>query len=170
MPVTNEKTADVQPFEISRTFDAPRDLMWKVWTEPERMQQWFGPKGLKGTYSKNDLRPGGMYHYALQGPDGSVIWGRWIYREVVPPEKLVFVSSFSDEAGGVTRHPMAPDWPLELLSTIAFEETAGGTKVIVRWQPLDASETELAVFEAGRKSMEGGWTGTFEQLEEYLAR
>lgn len=158
-----------QPFVISRTFDAPRDLMWKAWTESERLAQWFGPKGAKVVKSDNDLRAGGVYHYAMKTPDGSVVWGKWVYRDVAEPEKLVFVSSFSDEKGGITRHPMSPTWPRETLSTITFTESAGKTTVTVEWLPMNATQEERDTFNARRDSMVGGWSGTFEQLAEYLA-
>ena len=158
-----------EPFVISRAFDAPIDLMWKVWTESDRLAQWFGPKGVEVVHSKNDLRPGGVYHYAMKTPAGDVMWGKWVYREVKKPERLVFVSSFSDEQGGVTRHPMAPSWPLQTLSTITFTEANGKTTVTVNWQPLNATQQERDTFNAGRQGMMGGWSGTFERLEQYLA-
>lgn len=158
-----------KPFVISRTFNAPRDLMWKAWTETDRMAQWFGPKGVKIVKSNNDLRPGGVYHYGMQTPDGNIMWGKWIYREITKPERLVFVNSFSDENGGTTRHPMAANWPLEMLSTITFTESGGKTTVTVQWEALNATEAERATFEQSRDGMMGGWSGTFEQLEQYLA-
>ena len=159
-----------EEFVISRTFSAPRDLMWKAWTEPERMAKWFGPKGVKIFHSKNDLRPGGVYHYGMRTPDGNEMWGKWVYREVAKPGRLVFVNSFSDKGGGITRHPMANGWPLEMLTTITFEERQGKTTVTVRWSPINATEAERQTFEKGRDSMKQGWTGTFEQLEAYLAQ
>jgi len=157
-------------FVISRVFDAPRDLMWKAFTEPEHMRQWWGPKGFKVIASKMDLRVGGTYHYGLESPDGKPMWGKFVYREITPPERLVFISSFSDENAGVTRHPMAPNWPLEMLSTFTFEEQPGGkTKFTVRWTPYNATEEETKVFEAGRDGMTQGWSGTMEQLAAYLA-
>ena len=117
-----------------------------------------------------DLRPGGTYHYAMQTPDGKVMWGKFAYREIVPPEKLVFINSFSDEAGGVTRHPMAPTWPLEMLSVFTFEEQPGGkTKFTIRWSPHNATGEERKTFDAGHASMTQGWGGTMEQLAAYLA-
>ena len=155
-------------FVISRTFDAPRDLMWKAWTESDRLAKWFGPKGVTIFHSKNDLRPGGVYHYGMRTADGNAMWGKWIYREVVKPERLVFVVSFSDEKGGITRHPLAADWPLEMLSTVTFEERQGKTTVTVRWSALNATEAERKAFAARRDGMKQGWTGTFDQLEAYL--
>jgi uncharacterized protein YndB with AHSA1/START domain len=157
-------------FVISRILHAPRDLVWKVFTDPERMRQWWGPKGFKVIASKMDLRPGGIYHYGLEAPDGSPMWGKFVYREITPPERMVFISSFSDEAGGVTRHPMAPNWPLEMLSTFTFEELPDGkTKFTVRWAAYNASEDERKVFDASFDSMNQGWGGTMEQLAAYLA-
>ena len=87
-------------FVISRTFDAPRELVWKAFTEREHLMQWFGPKGFKMLAGTVDLRPGGTFHYGMQAPDGKTMWGKWIFREIVPPERLVTVVSFSDEQGG----------------------------------------------------------------------
>ena len=157
-------------FVISRTFDVPREFMFKVWTDPEHMQLWWGPKGFTVVSSKMDLRPGGVYHYCMRSPDGHDMWGKFVYREIVKPERIVFVNSFSDEKGGLTRHPMSPGWPLEMLSTITFTEQAGKTTVTVRWAPLNATEEERKTFEAGFEGMQKGWGGTFEQLGEYLAK
>ena len=96
-------TVTSKPFVISRVLDAPRDLVWKAFTEPERMKEWLGPKGVKIVKSEMDLRPGGIYHYGMQVPDGSVMWGKMTFREIKVPERLVCITSFSDEAGGITR-------------------------------------------------------------------
>jgi len=84
---------------------------------------------------------------------------------------LVFINSFSDESGGVTRHPGGPTWPLEMLSTFTFEEVPGGkTKFTVSWAPHNATAEEERTFDEGRNSMTQGWTGTLEQLEAYLTK
>lgn len=158
------------PFVISRRFDAPRDKVWQAWTEVERLKQWWGPKGFTVSHCAVDLRPGGLMHYCLRSPDGHDMWGRFVYREIAKPERLVWVNSFSDEKGGVTRHPMSPGWPREMLTTVSFAEHKGGTLVTVQWIPIDATEEERRTFDAGRDSMQQGWTGTFEQLEQVLAR
>jgi uncharacterized protein YndB with AHSA1/START domain len=160
-------------FVMSRVFDAPRDLLWTCFTEPERMKQWWGPKGFTVLSSKMDLRVGGTYHYGMKTPDGAPMWGLFTYREIVPKEKLVFVNSFSDENRGVTRHPMAPTWPLTLLTTFTFEDAPGGkTKFTVRWQTLNATKAEQQTFDSpqSRQSMTNGWGGTMDQLEAYLAK
>jgi uncharacterized protein YndB with AHSA1/START domain len=161
----------VKLFEISRVFDAPRDRVWKSWTEAERLKQWWGPKGFVVTHCKVDLRPGGTMHYCLRTPDGKEMWGKFAYREIVKPERLVFVNSFSDPKGGVTRHPGHASWPLEMLSTILFEELGGKTKVTVQWVPADTStETERKTFDEGRDGMKQGWGGTFDQFADYLKK
>lgn len=160
----------VEDFVISRTLNAPRNLVWKCFTDPERMKHWWGPKGFKVIASKMDLRPGGIYHYGLQTPNGQAMWGKLVYREIVPPEKLVLINSFSDEKGGTTRHPGNQSWPLEMRSVFTFEDAPGGkTKFTVRWAPHNATETEVQSFDSNRNSMTQGWSGTFEQLEAYLA-
>jgi uncharacterized protein YndB with AHSA1/START domain len=160
----------VKPFETSRVFDAPRAKVWQAWTEPARLKQWWGPKGFKVHTCKLDLRPGGTFLYGMTAPDGSDMWGKFVYREVSAPEKLVFIVSFSDPQGGVTRHPMSPNWPRYVLSTVEFAEEAGKTRVTVRWTPHDATEAERKVFEDSREGMKQGWGGTLDQLEAYLGK
>jgi uncharacterized protein YndB with AHSA1/START domain len=157
-------------FVIARAFDAPRELVWKCFTDPERMKAWWGPKGLTVAVAEMDLRPGGSYHYSMRTPDDRVMWGKFVYRDIVAPERLVWVNSFSDEAGGLTRHPMNPTWPLEMLTTVTFEEQPGDkTKLTIRWQPLNANAEERKTFDAGHASMQQGWGGTLDQLAAYLA-
>lgn len=160
-----------EDFVMSRVFDVPRDLLWKCFTEPERMKQWWGPKGFKVLSVKMDLRPGGSYHYGMQSPDGHAMWGKFVFREVIPQERLVFINSFSDEKGGITRHPGNENWPLELLSSFTFEDMPDGkTKFTVRWAPHNANEEERKSFDTNRDSMRQGWGGTMDKLEAYLTR
>ena len=157
-------------FVISRVFDAPRDLVWKALTEPERMKQWWGPKGFTVFVSNMDFRVGGTYLYGMTSPTGEPMWGKMRYREIDAPHRIVFINSFSDEAGGTTRHPMAPTWPLEMLSTFTFEEQPGGkTRFTVRWTPYNATDEEQKAFDAGHESMRGGWGGTLDRFAAYLA-
>jgi uncharacterized protein YndB with AHSA1/START domain len=154
---------------ITRVFDAPRELVFKAWTEPDRLARWWGPKGFTMLSCTLDLRTGGVFHYGMRSPDGRDMWGKWVFREVVAPERLVFVFSFSDEKGSVTRHPFAPDWPLEVLSTLTLTDHDGGTTLTMRGAPLNATDSERKAYEAGHESMQKGWTGTLDQLAEYLA-
>lgn len=159
-----------KPFIISRTYDAPRELVFACFTDVDHMKHWWGPKGVKVVHAKLDLRPGGMFHYAMQTPDSSLMWGRQIYREITPVSRIVLVNSFSDKDGGIGRHPGAPNWAAELLTTFTFEEVAPGkTKFSVRWELMDnASDTERETFLTGFDSMNMGWTGTLDQLGDYL--
>jgi len=164
-----EKSTE-RPFVISRTFDVPRERMWKAWTERDELMQWFGPKGFKMTTAKLDLRPGGIFHYCLRSPDGKEIWGKFVYREIAAPERIVLVNSFSDDAGSISRHPMSPTWPLEMLSAFTFAEQNGKTTVTVEWIPLNPTEEERNTFDSAHEGMKQGWSGTFDQLAEYLAK
>jgi len=159
-----------EEFVISREFDVSRDLLFKAWTEPERLAQWWGPKGFSMFSAKVDLTPGGIFHYGMRSPDGHEMWGKFIYREIVPPEKLVFIDSFSDENQGVTRHPLSATWPLEMLNTVTLTENDGKTILTLRAIAYAATEEERATFKAGRSSMQQGFGGTMDQLADYLAR
>jgi uncharacterized protein YndB with AHSA1/START domain len=156
-------------FVIARIFDAPRDLIWKAWTESERMAQWWGPKGFVMRVAKLDLRPGGVFHYSMRSPDGKDLWGKFMYREIVVPERLVFVVSFSDERGGTTRHWFSPTWPLEVLNTVSFTEHNGKTTIRLSGFPINATEEESKTYEGGFQSMQQGFKGTLDQLDGYLA-
>ena len=138
--------------KITRVFDAPRSLVFKAWTEPEHMARWWGPRGFKSTVLKNDLRPGGAYRIHMLGPDGDH-WTQGVYREVVPPERLVMVGSWADAQGNPTR----PETTLTLL----FEDLGGKTKLTLH----------NAVFESvtARDLHQGGWTSALDCLAEYLA-
>jgi len=80
----------------------------------------------------------------------------------------VFITSFSDPDGGLSRHPGHLHWPLQLLSTVTFREAGNRTTVTVQWEPYEATELERKTFQDGMASMQQGWTGTFEQLDNYL--
>jgi len=157
-------------FVFTRVFDAPRDLVWKAFTEPERLMQWWGPKGFKMLTCKVDPRPGGIFHYGMRSPDGRDMWGKWVYREIAAPERMVTVVSFTDEEGNPSRHPMNPAWPLEVLHTMTLSERDGKTTLTVYGIPVNASEAERKTFEDGLGSMERGFTGTLNQLADYLAK
>ena len=165
-----EKDAGEKEFVISRAFDAPRDKVWKAWTDREQLMQWFGPKGFTMTTAKLDFRPGGTFHYCLRSSDGKEMWGKFVYREIVAPERIVLVNSFSDEKGNLTRHPSSPTWPMEMLTTTTFTEEKGKTTVTVRWIPLNPTDDERKTFEGARDGMRQGWTGTFDHLSDYLAK
>lgn len=158
-----------RPFTIARTFDASLDRVWRAWTDPVRLAQWWGPKGVTSTMKTFELKPGGVWHCKLEGPGYPAMWGKYVFREVTPKSRLVFVVSFSDETGKLVKHPMSADWPLEILSTIDFAEAGGKTTINVTWTPINANEVERRTFDEGAESMRGGWTGTLDQMEAYLA-
>jgi uncharacterized protein YndB with AHSA1/START domain len=117
-----------------------------------------------------DLRPGGVFHYCMKSPDGMEMWGKFVYREIMPPERIVLVNVFSDADGNITRHPLSPSWPREMLSTTSFMEHEGKTVMTLTWIPLNPTDEELATFNAAHEGMSQGWAGSLDQLAEYLAK
>ena len=160
----------MREFVLAREFAAPRQLVWDAWTKPEHLQRWFGPKGFSLSVGAFDFKPGGTFLYGMKSPDGHAMWGKWTFREIVPPEKLVVITSFSDAQGGVTRHPLSASWPLETLSTTTLAEKDGKTTLTLRWVAINASDEERRTFDAAHDSMTQGWGGTIEQLTAYLAK
>jgi uncharacterized protein YndB with AHSA1/START domain len=160
-----------QEFVISRMFDAPGDRVFEMWTKQEHLMKWFGPKGSTMPVGKLDLRVGGTFHFQLRSADGQEMWARFVFREIDPPQRLVWVHSFSDPAGNLARCPFIPTWPMELLTTVTFDSQQGGpTLVTIRWSTLNATDVERQTFAAAHGSMQQGWTGTFDQLADYLAK
>ncbi|CAM3853734.1 SRPBCC family protein [Alicyclobacillus pomorum] len=155
---------------ITRTFDAPRELVFKAVTEPEHLTHWWAPKGYTMNVAKLDLRPGGVFHYSQRSPEGQEMWGKFVYREIMEPEKLVFTNSFSDEEGNTVRAPFNQTWPLEILNTWTFAEHEGKTTLTMRGVPLSATEEELKTFEAAHDMVQKGFAGTLDQLADYLAK
>ena len=137
---------------ITRVFDAPRKLVFDAWTQSEHMAKWWGPRGFKSTVLRNELRPGGAYRIHMLGPDGDH-WTQGVYREVVPPERLVMVGSWADAQGNPTR----PETTL----TLIFEDLAGKTRLTLH----------NAIFESttARDMHQSGWSSALDCLAEYLA-
>jgi uncharacterized protein YndB with AHSA1/START domain len=156
-------------FTITRAFAAPRERVWDAWTNPEALAQWFGPKGSCGTLLAFDLRPGGKWHGRLDTPDGGTMYSLFLFREIEPMSRLTWVHGFADAQGNRIRAPFAMQFPLEMLSTVRFADEGSGTRIDFSWTPLDATPEEEAFFASMMASMNGGWSGSFEQLDEYLA-
>ncbi|MEO7993375.1 MAG: SRPBCC family protein [bacterium] len=154
---------------ITREFDAPRDLVWKVWSEPAHLSQWWGPKGFDVKIAAMDFQSGGRCLYTMQLPDGDVWWGKFEYREISAPTRLTWLNSFSDPEGGTTRHPLWEQGPLEILNDVKLTESGGKTTVTLRAVPFNATVEERASFNSMHSSMEQGYGGTMDQLADYLA-
>lgn len=155
---------------ITREFNAPRELVFKAWAEPERFAKWWGPKGFDLKVVKHDVRPGGMFLGCQTSPEGFSMWGKFVYREVQPYEKLEFVQSFSDEEGNTVRAPFNPAWPLEIMNRVELSETADGrTLLTFSGGPINASEEELQAFAQMKPHVKEGFNGTWQALDEYLA-
>lgn len=153
------KTRDVV---ITRIFDAPRELVWKAWTEPERIREWWGPKGWTSPTWKIDLRVGGKYLFCMRSSDGKDIWGTGTFKIIDPPNELVYTDSFSDENGNVvpaSHYGFESEFPMEMQVTIRFEDQDGKTKLTLTHSGMPVSEGEGA---------STGWSESFDKLAEIL--
>jgi uncharacterized protein YndB with AHSA1/START domain len=156
-------------FTITRVFDAPRARVWDAWTRPEALAQWFGPKGWSSTLLAFDLRPGGEWRGRMDTPDGETMHSKFVFRDIEPMSRLVWVHGFADADGNRARAPFAEFFPLEMVTTVLFTDEGEGTRIELSWTPLDATPEEEAFFASMMASMEGGWSGSFEQLDAFLA-
>jgi uncharacterized protein YndB with AHSA1/START domain len=138
---------------ITRTFDAPRERVFKVWTDPRHVKNWWGPRDYPATHMEMDVRPGGAWHGCLVSKEtGEKLWQGGVFREVEEPERIVF--TFAWDAEG--------ERGLETLVTVTFAEQDGKTKMTFRHSPFQSVKE--------RDGHQGGWTSTFDRLEEYVAK
>ncbi|MGE3271883.1 MAG: SRPBCC domain-containing protein [Chloroflexota bacterium] len=165
----SEASASSREFRISRTFDAPRPLVFAAFSRPEYLARWWGPRGFEIHVSKLEFSPGGIFHYRMAGPDSFEMWGRFVFREIVPTERIVIVNSFSDPAGNVVRGPFGPTLPLEILLTFTLAEQDAQTALTLHAIPINATAEEHATFEDMFDSMQQGFGNSLDQLAVHLA-
>lgn len=158
-----------QEFVFTRVVNAPRQLVWDVYTKAEHLEHWWGPKGMALGVERLELHPGGTFLYSIGLPNGQKMYGKFVYREIAAPGKLVFVVSFTDAEGTPIRHPMSPTWPLEVLNTVTFKEAEGKTTIHMVGGPVNATAEEHDIYESNFEGMNKGFAGTMEQLDAYLA-
>lgn len=145
-------TANDRELVITRVFDAPRQLVWKAWTEPERIKQWLAPKDFTIPVAEGDLRPGGAWRSSMRKPDGTDLWLGGVYREIVEPERLVFTHAWLDEKG-----KPGP----ETLVTVTLTARGSKTEMSFRQTGFDSAKS--------REGHAGGWNECFDKLEELLS-
>lgn len=158
---------DLPMYVLERVFDAPRELVWKAWTDPELLPRWYGPR-VETIIHRLELKPGGLWLVEMKWGDNSN-YQRVEYTEVISPERLVWLHSSSDAEWNVIPSPMMADWPQVLLTTVTFEDDAGRTRVRLTWVPHEASEAEIACFAAAMGGMDKGWGAGMTLLTELLA-
>ena len=155
----------VDEIVITRLFYAPRDLVWRAWTEPGFVMQWWGPKGYTSPSCTIDLRVGGKYLYCMRSPEGKDFWSTGVYREIKKPERIVCTDSFADEKGNVvpaTYYGMSPDFPAEMLMTVTFEVRPGMTRITLRHAGIPLGEM--------RDLTRAGWNESLDKLEGVLGQ
>jgi uncharacterized protein YndB with AHSA1/START domain len=149
---------------LTRVFNAPRDLVFKAWTQPQRVKQWWGPKGFTCPVCKIDLRPGGEYFNCMRSAEGKDYWSKGIYQEIEVPQRIVCTDNFADEKGNIVspvEYWMSPDWPAEALITVIFTEHAAKTRIMLQHAPIKPGRE--------RDMCQQGWSESLDKLADYLA-
>lgn len=168
----DEKVQGRERFVINRVFDAPLSLMYDMWTKPEHISKWVPPTGMEMEFIHADIRPGGHSFYVMYNDQGMKMYGRAEYKEMNKRDRVTYSQQFVDENQKPSRHPMMPTYPSTVLTVIDLtEEEPGRTRVTVTWEPAAGStREEIESFLKIRGGMTMGWTGSFDKLEEYIAR
>jgi uncharacterized protein YndB with AHSA1/START domain len=156
---------------ISRVFGAPRDLVFEVWTKAEHFTRWFGPHGAEVVSCEIDARPGGVIRFGHRFPDGATLYLKGTFVEVVLDERLVFTFGFVDEHGHPVRHPMFPDWPLDVSieTTVVLEDVGDGTRVRVAHRVLPPDAASHPAAKRWHELALQGWMQVFDRLGEHLS-
>lgn len=157
-------TSSASPLVITRTFDAPRELVWKAWTDPERVKLWWGPECFTSPECRIDLRVGGRYYFCMRSPQGQDFWNTGEYLEIEEPLRLVCMQNFADEKGNVvpaSHYGLPGDWPQQSIVMVTFEETDGKTKMTLRHTGIPAVMSE---------NTGAGWNGSFDKLAASLLK
>lgn len=159
-------------FVINRSFNADIRTVFEMWANPEHLEKWMGPAGSSMSLIEADVREGGGLRYEMTNAEGLVMYGRLDYRKISPPALLIYTQGFCDKDGKLAKPPFAPTWPDAMLTTVTFaEEGPAETRVTVRWEVHgDATDIERQTFRDAKAGMTGGWTGSFDRLEEALVR
>ncbi|MFL6707839.1 MAG: SRPBCC family protein [Massilia sp.] len=157
-------------FIINRSFDAPLETMFAMWTKPEHFCRWLAPTGMEMRFIRPDIGEGQTSLYVMTG-NGMTMYGRAHYEEIRAPDRIVYTQQFCDEHENLSRHPMAPTWPATMRSVVElFAEGPDRTRVKVSWEVVgEASAEEMATFTSSRAGMTMGWRGSFDKLDAYLA-
>jgi uncharacterized protein YndB with AHSA1/START domain len=141
---------------FTRVFDAPREIVFKAWTDPERLKRWWGPNGFTNPVCELDPRPGGAIRIHMRGPDGTVYPNRGVFHEIVEPERLVFSIGADDQQGNII---------IEVVNTVTFTEQGGKTTLTLQSRIIKAT-AEAAPYLAG---MESGWSQALDHLAAEIA-
>jgi uncharacterized protein YndB with AHSA1/START domain len=160
-----EKRNNSEDLVITRIFDAPREVVWKAWTDPEHIKRWWGPKNFTAPFIKSDFRVGGKYLYCMRSAEGKDYWSTGVYREIDPLKRIVVTDSFADKEGNVvtaSEYGMEGDWPLELLVTVTFEDHDGKTRFTLRHAGIPGGE----IF----KMTNEGWNESLDKFANSLKR
>jgi len=162
---------NTKEFVITRIFDAPKEVVWKMWTVPEYVMKWWGPEGFTAPSIKIDLRVGGKYIFAMKGPAGSqwdnVMYSAGVYKEIIPFKKIVHTDYFSNENGDIippTDFGVNSDFPTENFVTVTFEEVDGKTKLNITYSDLSEAVLEAML----KMQMKEGWESSLEKLAKNL--
>jgi uncharacterized protein YndB with AHSA1/START domain len=159
--------SELPTYVLERVFDAPRELVWKTWTDPKLLPRWYGPN-VETIVHGLDLKSGGLWLVEMKR-GGNSMYQRVEYTEVKSPERLVWLHSSSDANWNIIPSPMMANWPRVLLTTVTFEEDGNRTNVRLTWVPHEASDAEIACFAAAIDGMGKGWGAGMELLAELLA-
>ncbi len=153
--------------KIVRYFNAPKEVVFEAFANAEALAEWWGPAGMPVTVKSFDFKPGGKFHYKMEG-NGQVMWGLFKYIAITRPELVEFISSFSDEEGNVCKSPFPMDFPLEIFNELTLTDSNGRTTLTLQGHPINATSEQEATYTSITANMEEGFSKTFDQLERYL--
>ncbi len=166
----DKQRAGKEVFVINRSFNAPIETIFDMWTDPKHVVRWTPPTGFEMEFIRADIREGKSSFYKMFNKQGVTMYGRAMYHTIRKPDCLIYSQQFCDAQENISRHPMAPTWPETMHTTITFaSEGPQQTRVTITWTPCEtATAEEISVFIQAKTGMTMGWTGSFDKLEAIL--
>lgn len=158
---------DLPVFEMDRRFNAPSDLVWKTWTDPNLVTRWYGPN-VTSIVHEMDVRPGGLWRHEMRWQGGGS-FERMEYTTVTPTERLEWNHSATNSDWEIAANPMMPDWPKVLATAVTFTPDGAATDLRLTWTPLNATAAEIACFAAAIGGLGKGWGAGMEKLDALLS-
>lgn len=162
MTATGRSDAGDRELVIEREFDAPRDLVWKMWTEAAHIEKWWGPRGFDTRVTSIDMRVGGKWEYVMIGPDGKEYPVKGVFSEITPPEKIVTTDEFGEKYDELMP---GVDLPKGLVATTLFDDLGSRTRLTLTVSHASVEDRK----KHEEMGVVAGWNSSFDKMDEYLA-
>jgi uncharacterized protein YndB with AHSA1/START domain len=165
-----KQSSGLEKFIINRSFAAPVEQLFEMWTNPKQVAKWLPPTGFTMEFIRADIRQGGSTFFSMTNGNDITFYVKSEYLKLEKPRELIYTQQFCEADGKVSRHPLAPLWPETMLCSVKLTaEDEQNSRVTVTCEPYQTvTQEEIQAFADARMGMTSGWSGSFDKLEELM--